>query len=83
MNENEHLPKVGLREFQRDFYKHIKSAPLVLTRNKKPYLIVAPYEDATMVADANEDKPPVSHDTGTPPAGIIEKIKALFQKRIF
>lgn len=36
---------MGLREFQRSFYTKIKQAPIILTRNDKPFMVVMKYKD--------------------------------------
>ena len=41
------IKKVGLRELNRNMYKYIKTEePFLLTKDKKPYLMVIPYAQA-------------------------------------
>lgn len=39
------MRKIGLREFNRNFYKQILTPPFIVTRDKKPILLVVAYPD--------------------------------------
>ena len=37
------MRRIGLREFNRNFYKQIQSVPFIVTKNKHPHLLVMAY----------------------------------------
>jgi len=48
MNDTTRL--VPIRQFQRNFYKEIKDLPLVITKNKLPFLRVTTYSPDTTIS---------------------------------
>lgn len=93
-----YMRRVGLREFNRNFYKQIQSLPFIVTKNKQPHLLVMPYPaDVENIDEANlyivdpaqfemksDTMPSPTVNSGTPPVktSLLEKIKKLLVTKI-
>lgn len=88
LSEQPPLRKIGLREFNRNFYKQLKDVPFILTKDKKPYMIVLPYNphypfpDHPVINKANETS--LHEDPGIPPQVLTlwQRIKKTLTKNI-
>lgn len=71
---------------QRNFYKEIKDVPLIITKDKIPYLILERYDENHRLVKqefAYKNPPAEANDPGVPKAPFRHRLMQVLQKKLF
>jgi prevent-host-death family protein len=88
------IKHIGLREFQRSMYSHIKDVetmPLILTKNAKPTFVLISFKEFDRLHANQKDEPAAPFETlqykgqnvlDYKPT-LLDRVKAVLSKKLF
>lgn len=86
------IRRIGLRQFNRVMYKEIKDLPIIVTKDREPYLLVMPYSEtlesttSPTVLQSMTPVPPLRSYFSLPkeqPLTRWQKIKNILNTKLF